>query len=206
MKLVHLELAQANAFVVRHHRHHGRIQGHRFSIGAMHDGRLVGVAVVGRPLGGQCQDRWVEVTRLCTDGTPNAALLLYGACARAATALGYVRIQTFILKSESGVSLKAAGWMFDRMSLASGWHKRGRPLPDHLRDQKQLWFRGENSPIKASNGAGSRRLWERVGMSRAAWYRHGKPSKPSIRITQRQAAAELHISRSTYQRRIRDGR
>ena len=63
LQLVHVELAQANAFIVQHHRHHGRIPWHRFSVGASLDGRLVGVAVVGRPLGGQCQDRWVEVRR-----------------------------------------------------------------------------------------------------------------------------------------------
>lgn len=201
MKLVHVELADANAFIGRWHRHHGRIPWHRFSLGAMCDGCLVGVAVVGRPLGGQCQDRWVEVTRLATDGTKNAASFLYGACARAAVVLGYDRVQTYILKSESGVSLKAAGWQFDRMSHASGWHKRGRPLPEHLQDRKQLWFRGESSPEKVSRGTKSRRPWGRVGMSRSTWYRLGKPARPVVRMTQRQAAAEQRISVRTYQRR-----
>jgi hypothetical protein len=31
---------------------------------------------------------------------------------------GYARVQRYILKGESGASLKAAGWIFDRMSLA----------------------------------------------------------------------------------------
>lgn len=106
LKLVHVELEQANAFIVKHHRHHDKILMHRFSIGATLNLRLVGVAVVGRPLGGQCQDRWVEVTRLATDGTPNACSFLYGAAWRAAQALGYERVQTYILDSESGISLK----------------------------------------------------------------------------------------------------
>lgn len=199
LKLVHVELATANAFITRWHRHHGRVQGHRFSIGAKLDGRLVGIAVIGRPLGGQRQDRWAEVTRLCSDGTPNVCSFLYGAAARAAFALGFTRIQTYIMKDESGASLKAAGWSFDRMSLASGWHKRGRPLADHLNGRKQLWFRGENSPDKPPNGAWPRRQWERVGMSRSTWYRRGKPKTPPLRVTQRQAASELRISLRTYQ-------
>lgn len=201
----HIELAEANAFIARHHRHHKRIPWHRFSLGAMIDGRLVGVATCGRPLGGQCQDRWLEVTRLASDGTRNVCSFLYGACARAAFALGYARVQTYILKSESGVSLKAAGWQFERMSHPAGWHKRGRPLPGHLQDRKQLWFRGENSPIKASYDA-KLRPWERAGMSRASWFRLGKPAKRPIRQTQRQAAAEQKISVRTLQRRLQTTR
>ncbi len=88
LQLMHLELKEANAFVVARHRHHDRVQGHRFSIGAIKNGQLVGVAIVGRPVGGQHQEDWVEVTRLCTDGTRNACSFLYGAAANAAKALG----------------------------------------------------------------------------------------------------------------------
>lgn len=52
----------------------------------------------------------LEVTRLCTDGTPNACSMLYAACARAAQAMGFYKIQTYILDTEPGTSLKAAGW------------------------------------------------------------------------------------------------
>jgi hypothetical protein len=37
--------------------------------------------------------------------------MLYSACARAAKALGYGRIITYILESESGTSLRASGWV-----------------------------------------------------------------------------------------------
>lgn len=50
MKLVNLTLADANAFVTEHHRHNKKCQGHKFSIGAVHEGELVGVAIVGRPV------------------------------------------------------------------------------------------------------------------------------------------------------------
>lgn len=141
MDLVHVELKEANEFVEKLHRHHKKIQGHRFSIGAEVSGKLIGVSIVGRPVGGQRQREWVEVTRLCTDGTRNACSFLYGASARAAKALGYKRIQTYILKEEHGSSLVASGWAFERMSQKVGWHRRGRVVQEHLFERKQLWYK-----------------------------------------------------------------
>lgn len=146
MNLVHVELAEANAYVERLHRHHKRIQGHRFSLGVQDwlDG-LVGVIIVGRPVGGQHQRDWTEVTRCCTDGTENACSFLYGAAARASKALGFCRIQTYILAEEPGVSLKASGWKFERMSHPVGWHHDGpraaRKVEAHLAERKQLWYK-----------------------------------------------------------------
>lgn len=145
MEVVHVELKQANEFVEKHHRHHKRIQGHRFSIGAQIGGELIGVSIVGRPVGGQHQSDWCEITRLCTDGTTNACSFLYGASTRAAKSLGFYRIQTYILASETGISLKASNWKFDRMSHPVGWHhnaKRGaRDVAEHLSERKQLWYK-----------------------------------------------------------------
>jgi len=143
--LAHVELKEANAFVERLHRHHKRIQGHRFSLGATLNGELVGVAIVGRPVGGQHPYDWTEVVRCCTNGAPNACSFLYGAAARASKALGFVRIQTYILADEPGTSLKASGWKFERMSHPVGWHRDGaraaRKVAPHLMDRKQLWYR-----------------------------------------------------------------
>lgn len=147
MILAHIELKEANAYIVENHRHHGRIQGHRFSLAALHPTTdLAGVIVVGRPVGGQHQYDWVEVTRCCTDGSPNACSFLYGAAARAAKALGFKRIQTFILRDESGVSLKATGWKFERLSHPCGWHhdgekRKARKVEQHLMNRKQLWYK-----------------------------------------------------------------
>lgn len=140
-----LTLAQANEMVTRLHRHHRKVQGHRFSIGAFSsDGELRGAAIVGRPVGGGKDQLIVaEVSRLVTDGTPNACSFLYASCARAAKAMGYIRIQTYILATENGSSLKASGWQFDRMSHPVGWHHDGprpaRAVGDGLMDRKQLW-------------------------------------------------------------------
>lgn len=146
LTLVHVELKEANAFVTKLHRHHKKVQGHRFSLGVNHNDKLVGVAIIGRPVGGANQHEWVEVTRLCTDGTPNSCSFLYGASARAAKALGYSRIQTYILREEEGSSLKAAGWAFDRLSHPVGWHhtsdnRAARKVDKKLADRKQLWYK-----------------------------------------------------------------
>lgn len=101
MRISGISLAEANAFVERLHRHHGRAVGHKWSLAAYKDGRLCGVAIVGRPSGRYLDDgKTLEVTRLCTDGTRNACSALYAACARKAKREGYERIITFILQSE----------------------------------------------------------------------------------------------------------
>jgi hypothetical protein len=144
LTLCHVELKEANEFVTALHRHHRRVQGHRFSLGCIDEqNNLRGVVIVGRPVGGQHQGDWAEVTRLCTDGTENACSFLYAAAARAAKALGFVRIQTYILASETGVSLTASGWGFDRLSHPVGWHhdtgRAARQVDALLMERKQLW-------------------------------------------------------------------
>jgi hypothetical protein len=165
LELVPVELKAANAFILKHHRHHGRIPWHRFSIGAkrVDTGELVGVCVVGRPLSSTVDDQTtVEVTRLCSDGTPNVCSFLYGHAARAAFARGFKRIQTYIMRTESGASLRVSGWLFDRMSHHSRWDHRpkSKPLPPHLQDRKQLWYRGETeASLKARKTQETTERW-----------------------------------------------
>lgn len=105
-----IELAEANAFVEQHHRHHKPVVGHIYSLGAVLGDKIVGVSIVGRPVARMRDDgETAEVVRLCTDGTRNACSFLYGASARAAFALGFKRIGTYILATEPGKSLTAAG-------------------------------------------------------------------------------------------------
>lgn len=143
MALVPLELSDANEFVARHHRHHRAVVGHKFSIGAMLGDVLVGVAIVGRPVSRHRQDGWtLEVTRLCTDGTKNACSFLYGACARAAFALGFRKIGTYILSSEPGTSLQAAGWRLIGERGGGSWSVPSRPRVDkHPTISKLLYER-----------------------------------------------------------------
>lgn len=138
---VPLTLAEANAFVARHHRHHPPVVGHKFSLGAALAGKIVGVCIVGRPVSRMRDDGLtLEVTRLCTDGTKNACSFLYGAAARAAFALGYLRIGTYILASETGASLRAAGWRQIGEVRGQSWSRTSRPRVDTHPTEPKLLF------------------------------------------------------------------
>lgn len=126
LTLIPMELKDANAFVDMLHRHHKHTQGHRFSIGCIDEDNVVhGVAIVGRPVSRYTNHHTtLEVTRLCTDGTPNACSFLYSAAARIGRALGYKKIQTFILETEPGTSLIASGWEFEKVFEGGAWKQR----------------------------------------------------------------------------------
>ena len=141
MTLVPLPLDEANAFVKAVHRHHGEVVGHKFSIGASYEDKIVGVVIVGRPVARNRDDGLtLEVTRLATDGTRNACSFLYGAAARAAFALGYRRIGTYILASENGASIKAAGWRCLGERGGGSWSVPSRSRVDKHPLQKKLLF------------------------------------------------------------------
>lgn len=132
MKIEPISLAAANAYVVANHRHHGACRGHKFSLAAVgNDGAVHGVAIVGRPVARRIDDGFtLEVNRLCTDGTRNACSMLYGAARRAAIAMGYRRMVTYTLESESGKSLKASGWTHVFTSRGGSWSVPSRPRSD----------------------------------------------------------------------------
>lgn len=144
LKIIPVTLKEANAFVGQEHRHHGPSVGHKFSIGvADEDGLLRGVAIAGRPVArGFNPALTLEVTRLATDGCENACSALYGAVARVGTAMGYERhnILTYILSSEPGTSLKAAGWVQVAEVRGRTWDCDSRPRTDkHPTEDKTRW-------------------------------------------------------------------
>jgi len=143
LDVVPISFADAAAFVTMRHRHHTPPQGCKFAIGASAGGRLVGVAIVGRPVArGHDDGLTAEVTRLCTDGTRNACSLLYGAAWRAARAMGYRRLITYTLPDEGGASLRGAGWRLVGARGGGNWNTPARPRVDtvaELRGQKLLW-------------------------------------------------------------------
>ncbi len=144
LEIVPITLKEANAFVAEHHRHHGPVTGHKFSIGLSDGEKIVGVAITGRPVSRYLDDGWtLEVNRLCTDGTRNASSKLYAAAWRAARAMGYKRLITYILESESGASLRAAGWKCIGQAGGLQWTGRRRPEVDLYPQQMKLRFQKE---------------------------------------------------------------
>ena len=145
MRVRPLTLKQANEFVERLHRHHKKVVGHRFSLGAFMEDVLVGVVIVGRPVARMVdQYRIAEVTRLCTDGTKNACSFLYGAAARVAKEMGFDAIQTYTLPSEGGSSLRASGWTFEGEAGGGDWNRGGASThkgrrTDQPMDVKSRW-------------------------------------------------------------------
>lgn len=132
MKIIPITMMQANEFVLSHHRHHGKVRGCKFCIGAVDkDDVLHGVAIVGRPVSRHLDDgKTAEVTRLCTDGYRNACSFLYGACVRIARQMGYVKILTYILETEDGASLRASGWTDKGICGGGNWNVPSRPRAD----------------------------------------------------------------------------
>jgi hypothetical protein len=142
LSIVPITLAEANGFVFQHHRHHRPVPGAKFCVAVAADGiGIVGVAIVGRPVARMIDDGWtLEVNRTCTDGTKNANSMLYGACRRAAWALGYRKLITYTLPTESGVSLTAAGWKCIGEAGGGKWSRESRPRVDtHPTQEKLKW-------------------------------------------------------------------
>ena len=143
--LAPITLKAANEFIEEHHRHHKSVVGHKFSISLRSDDGIVGAVVVGRPVARGLDDGYTaEVTRLCTiDGSPKGSCsMLYGAAARAAKAMGYTSIGTYILESEAGTSLKASGWVRGKDVKGRSWSCKSRPRSDnHPIDNKVYWSR-----------------------------------------------------------------
>ena len=141
LEIVPMTLREANAYVEQHHRHHGKVAGQKYSIGLSDGEKIVGVAIVGRPVSRHLDDGWtLEVNRLCTDGTKNACSMLYAAAWRAARAMGYKRLVTYILESENGASLRAAGWKCVGQAGGLRWTGERRPEVDLYPAQMKIRF------------------------------------------------------------------
>lgn len=142
-----IEFDEACAFVKQHHRHHVPPQGWKFGVAVSDGMKIVGVCMVGRPVARMEQDGWtLEVTRLATDGTPNACSILYRAAWRAARAIGYRRLITRILDTESGTSLIASGFKCLGECGGGSWDRPGRKRIDKHPTQKKILYEFRKEP------------------------------------------------------------
>jgi len=133
---------EACHFIAENHRHHLPPQGWKYGI-AVNDGagKIVGVITIGRPVARHYDNGYtLEVTRCCTDGTKNACSKLYSAAWRAARALGYKRLITYILKTETGASIKASGWKLVGEAGGGSWSRKTRPRIDTAPTGQKLLF------------------------------------------------------------------
>jgi hypothetical protein len=144
LRIVPTTLRQANAFVGKFHRHSRPTRGHKFSIGAALGDELIGVAIAGRPVARHRDDgETLEVLRVCVaeDAPPNVCSLLYGACWRAARAMGYCRVITYTLKSETGASVKASGFRVIGKVSGETWDRPSRRRAGVAPQERLCWER-----------------------------------------------------------------
>ena len=134
-------LRVARAFVADHHRHLPRVAGGVLALGVFDGARLCGVAILGRPSARMLDTgHTMELVRCATDGTDNAGSALYGRARRVAHALGMSRLVTYTLSTESGASLRGAGWVSEGQAGGGEWSRpaRKRTQARHA-EPKQRW-------------------------------------------------------------------
>lgn len=141
LRLVPINLRDANEFVLHYHRHHKPCTGQKFSVSVRDEfGLIHGVAICSRPVSRHLDDGFtLEVSRCCTDGSRNACSMLYSACCRAAAALGYHRVITYTLESEDGASLKASNFKCEGTAgglIWTGQRQRDNGVP---KEMKKRW-------------------------------------------------------------------
>jgi hypothetical protein len=107
-----ITIKQANSFVFDHHRHSRPVVGGKWAIALMRGDELVGVAISGRPVSRVLQQRgYMEINRVCViEGVEGGCSMLYRRCRRIGQLMGYERFVSYNLETESGASLRAAGF------------------------------------------------------------------------------------------------
>lgn len=103
---------------------------------------MVGVALVGHPARELMRDDTLCVLRVAVlEAVPNACSMLYGACSRAAKAMGAQNLVTYTHLDEPGVSLRAAGWVDGGLTDGGEWVRDGRTSqPALFPDPKRRWW------------------------------------------------------------------
>lgn len=150
MRIVPTTLRTARAFIEEIHRHSQPPRGWICGVALEHEGGVIGVGVLGRPVSRVLQQSGaVEITRVCVEeGHPNANSMIYGSLSRVAEGLGYQRVITYTHVEESGSSLKAAGFIPAATVKGREWscpsrnRKASHDTADKVRWERALRPRG----------------------------------------------------------------
>jgi hypothetical protein len=141
-----IPFAAARTFVNKYHRHASAPPSHKFSIGLLDAGRLVGVIIASTPKARALDDGFtLELNRCCVlPNQRNACSKLYAKAIKAGRNMGYRKFVTYTLTSEPGSSLKAVGFKLEGITQArpKGWDhpSRRRPMPERYpTGQKYRW-------------------------------------------------------------------
>jgi hypothetical protein len=132
LRILPIGLRQAGDFVQEHHRHHDKPTGGLWALALMRADDLVGVAIAGRPVSKVLQrEGCCEIVRVCVlHGVRNGCSMLYGRVRRIADLMGYAKTITYTLPSESGASLRGAGYRAVAVTRGGSWSRPSRRRVD----------------------------------------------------------------------------
>jgi len=129
LQAVPVTLREANDFVENFHRHNKRTVGGKWGIGVSDGTELWGVAIVGRAIARMLDVQYTaEVLRTCVklSAPKGCNSFLYAHCWQAWRAMGGLRLVTYTLTTESGASLRGAGWKVIAECKPGGWDRESR--------------------------------------------------------------------------------
>jgi hypothetical protein len=128
-------------FVADVHRRLPKVQGAMWAIGVYDGEALVGVALVGHPARVWQHDTLAVLRVAVIEGHKNACSMLYGACARAARAMGADNLVTYTHADEPGTTLRAAGWVRGGVTSGGEHGREARPRKSAVdASPKVRWF------------------------------------------------------------------
>lgn len=145
MKIVPMILREANDFVEKWHRHSARTSndGGKFAIGLEHEGELVGVVIVGRPIARMLQvPGAAEVLRTSPAAPKGSGSKLYARARRIWQLMGGTKLHTYTLQRESGASMRGAGIHEAAVDVdGAQWDRDARPrsIKDIHDEPKRRW-------------------------------------------------------------------
>lgn len=149
LRPITVKRATALGFVACVHRRLPRVQGAMWatSIREVETMNLLGVILVGHPSRMQTTETCdhLRVLRCAVkECVPNGCSMLYGAAWRAARALGALRMDTHTHLDEPGVSLRAAGWVEDGLTVGGEHSRQGRVRKPAIdpRPKRRWWAPG----------------------------------------------------------------